>query len=229
MKNREKIASIFLIILALVSVFIVMRGADQGQIAPFGSYPERPAGENAFHDYSVAISYYENYQRELAQENYFDEDLIREVDEEELLGHRPDYFGEQSISKHILREGMFSIQVDDLEDVSDSLDDEVLPDVILQRFEDEGIELMDYDLEKIIEGKRWRISMDDNRYLIEASDDEFEVYVNKFVEDTGAANSITAILWDYRGYDTLGEATVIFVAVAGIAALFRKSEKGDEE
>jgi len=39
--------------------------------------------------------------------------------------------------------------------------------------------------------------------------------------ETGAANTVTSVIWDYRGYDTLGEATVLFTAVAGIAALFR--------
>ena len=47
-------------------------------------------------------------------------------------------------------------------------------------------------------------------------------------EETGAANAVTGILWDFRGYDTLGEATVIFVAVAGVAALFRTSRKEEE-
>lgn len=48
-------------------------------------------------------------------------------------------------------------------------------------------------------------------------------------EGTGATNVVTGILWDYRGYDTLGEATVIFVAVAGVAALFRGARKEEEE
>lgn len=47
-------------------------------------------------------------------------------------------------------------------------------------------------------------------------------------EAVGAANIVTAVLWDYRGYDTIGEATVIFVAVASVAALFRAG-KGEEE
>lgn len=47
-------------------------------------------------------------------------------------------------------------------------------------------------------------------------------------QSTGAANVVTAVLWDYRGYDTIGEATVIFVAVAGIAALFRASKEEEE-
>ncbi len=40
------------------------------------------------------------------------------------------------------------------------------------------------------------------------------------VEDTGALNAISAIILDYRAYDTLGEATVLFVSImATIAAL----------
>ena len=48
-------------------------------------------------------------------------------------------------------------------------------------------------------------------------------------EGTSAANTVTGILWDYRGYDTVGEATVIFTAVAGVVALFRASKDEEEE
>ena len=45
--------------------------------------------------------------------------------------------------------------------------------------------------------------------------------------ETGANNAVTAVVFDYRGYDTLGEATILFTAVTGIVMLFRKlgSEK----
>ncbi len=33
--------------------------------------------------------------------------------------------------------------------------------------------------------------------------------------ESGAANTVTAVVLDYRGFDTLGEVTVLFVAVAG--------------
>ena len=39
---------------------------------------------------------------------------------------------------------------------------------------------------------------------------------------TGAANAVTAILLDYRAYDTLGEATVIFVSIIGAYAILRR-------
>lgn len=35
-------------------------------------------------------------------------------------------------------------------------------------------------------------------------------------------NIVTAVVFDYRGFDTLGEATVLFGAIVGVAALFRR-------
>lgn len=43
--------------------------------------------------------------------------------------------------------------------------------------------------------------------------------------ETGADNSVTAVVFDYRGFDTLGEATVLFTAVAGVIVLFRRRKK----
>lgn len=48
-------------------------------------------------------------------------------------------------------------------------------------------------------------------------------YVKNAVLDTGASNIVSAVLFDYRAFDTLGEATVIYTAVCGVAMLFAKS------
>ena len=40
-------------------------------------------------------------------------------------------------------------------------------------------------------------------------------------EDTGSANVVTSVVWGYRGYDTLGEVTVLFTAVVGVLAVLR--------
>ncbi len=40
--------------------------------------------------------------------------------------------------------------------------------------------------------------------------------------ETGANNGVTAVVFDYRGFDTLGEATVLFTAVAGVIMIFRR-------
>ncbi|MCK8825635.1 hydrogen gas-evolving membrane-bound hydrogenase subunit E [Fuchsiella alkaliacetigena] len=51
-------------------------------------------------------------------------------------------------------------------------------------------------------------------------------YVENAVTDTGAINLVTAILFDYRAFDTLGEATVIFTAASAVAFLAPKKETG---
>jgi multisubunit Na+/H+ antiporter MnhB subunit len=46
--------------------------------------------------------------------------------------------------------------------------------------------------------------------------------INNTQEETGANNGVTAVVFDYRGFDTLGEATVLFTAVAGVIMIFRR-------
>jgi len=46
-------------------------------------------------------------------------------------------------------------------------------------------------------------------------------YLEQGFTETGAANAVTAVLLDFRAYDTLGEATVIFAAVIGAYAVLR--------
>jgi len=48
-------------------------------------------------------------------------------------------------------------------------------------------------------------------------------YIERSIEDTETPNIVTAVLADYRGYDTLGETIVIFAAgLACILILMRK-------
>jgi multisubunit Na+/H+ antiporter MnhB subunit len=47
-------------------------------------------------------------------------------------------------------------------------------------------------------------------------------YLSQTFPKTGAPNAVCAILLDFRGYDTLGEATVIFAGVIGAYVLLRK-------
>ena len=51
-------------------------------------------------------------------------------------------------------------------------------------------------------------------------------YISDAVEKTATPNVVTAVLGDYRGYDTLGETAVIFSAgMACILILRRKRKK----
>ncbi len=47
-------------------------------------------------------------------------------------------------------------------------------------------------------------------------------YINNGLGKTGAGNIVAAIILDFRGYDTLGEATVLFTAVMGVLTVVRK-------
>ncbi|MBK7062317.1 MAG: DUF4040 domain-containing protein [Rubrivivax sp.] len=47
-------------------------------------------------------------------------------------------------------------------------------------------------------------------------------YLNDIQQEVDVPNVVTAVLASYRGYDTLGETTVVFTAGAGVIALLRR-------
>ena len=58
-------------------------------------------------------------------------------------------------------------------------------------------------------------------------------YIEKAQTDTGVPNMVTAVLASYRGFDTLGEVTVIFTAGVGVllligSNLFKRRRDEDE-
>ncbi|MHC4260740.1 MAG: hydrogen gas-evolving membrane-bound hydrogenase subunit E [Planctomycetota bacterium] len=57
----------------------------------------------------------------------------------------------------------------------------------------------------------------------ETPDTAAQRYVEKGLEDTGAANLVASVILDYRAYDTLGEATVLFTSIIGATLSARQS------
>jgi len=49
-----------------------------------------------------------------------------------------------------------------------------------------------------------------------------QTYISRGLQETGAANLVSSIILDFRGYDTLGEATVLFASVIGATVILRK-------
>jgi len=47
-------------------------------------------------------------------------------------------------------------------------------------------------------------------------------YLKEGLPKTGAANIVASVILDYRAFDTLGEATVLFTAVIGVLAVVRR-------
>ena len=41
-------------------------------------------------------------------------------------------------------------------------------------------------------------------------------------EETGSNNIVTGVVFDYRGFDTLGEATVLFTSIVGAFVILRR-------
>lgn len=50
-------------------------------------------------------------------------------------------------------------------------------------------------------------------------------YIEKSLEDTATPNMVTAVLADYRSYDTLGETTVIFTAGVACMLILRNNRR----
>ena len=47
-------------------------------------------------------------------------------------------------------------------------------------------------------------------------------------KETGTNNVVASVVFDYRGFDTLGEATILFTAVTGVLLLLRASKRKEE-
>nr|WP_225444418.1 DUF4040 domain-containing protein [Pseudomarimonas arenosa] len=53
-------------------------------------------------------------------------------------------------------------------------------------------------------------------------------YLNEMPKEIDVPNVVTAVLASYRGFDTLGEVTVVFTAGAGVVALLRRRRKSEK-
>jgi len=50
-------------------------------------------------------------------------------------------------------------------------------------------------------------------------------YIEEGIEDTGATNIVTSVVVNYRGFDTLGEVTVLFIAAIGLGVVLTTSKR----
>jgi len=69
------------------------------------------------------------------------------------------------------------------------------------------------------------IPLDFGSPMMSDMDDYFLQYGQ---EQTGTNNQCTSVTFDYRGFDTLGESTVLFCAVIGAGLMFRRMQAGEE-
>jgi len=53
-----------------------------------------------------------------------------------------------------------------------------------------------------------------------------QYYIENGAYRTGSASIVNAIIWDFRGYDTMGEETVLFTAALGVFLIMRRKQYG---
>ena len=52
-----------------------------------------------------------------------------------------------------------------------------------------------------------------------------QTYISEGLQKTGAANLVSSVILDFRAYDTLGEATVLFTSIIGATVILRRKSK----
>lgn len=74
------------------------------------------------------------------------------------------------------------------------------------------------------------LSRDPSSYDDSTADGAAAAIIQQNLEKTHAVNDVTSIVFDFRGYDTMGEAFILITAVAGsMVILFTHKEKKEKE
>ena len=63
----------------------------------------------------------------------------------------------------------------------------------------------------------------------ETPDAASKAYIAQGLKETGAANIVASVILDFRAYDTLGEATVLFTSIIGATVILRYKAKKSPE
>ncbi len=78
----------------------------------------------------------------------------------------------------------------------------------------------------------YELQQDPSSYDDSTADGAAAAIVQQNLEKTHAVNDVTSIVFDFRGYDTMGEAFILITAVAGSTVILftarKKAEKKEE-
>ena len=82
----------------------------------------------------------------------------------------------------------------------------------------------------------YELQQDPSSYDDSVADGAAAAIVQQNLELTHSVNDVTSIVFDFRGYDTMGEAFILITAVAGTTVIIyngakekKKEESGDEK
>jgi len=68
----------------------------------------------------------------------------------------------------------------------------------------------------------------EQNYDLEKPDGVANIMIRENLKRTRAVNAVTAIVFDYRGYDTLGESFILLTAIAGSVVILKSHKKGSD-
>lgn len=77
----------------------------------------------------------------------------------------------------------------------------------------------------------YELQQDPSAYDDSEADGAAAAIVQQNLEKTHAVNDVTSIVFDFRGYDTMGESFILITAVAGSIVILsnKKKEKKEED
>ena len=73
------------------------------------------------------------------------------------------------------------------------------------------------------------VAADDALINAEATIDIADDIVARNLDETMAANNVAAVVFDFRGFDTLGESFILLTSIAGAFVILAKSHKKKKE
>ena len=75
----------------------------------------------------------------------------------------------------------------------------------------------------------YELQQDPSSYDDSSADGAAAAIVQQNLEKSHAVNDVTSIVFDFRGYDTMGEAFILITAVAGSAVILYNAKKEKKE
>ncbi len=89
-------------------------------------------------------------------------------------------------------------------------------------------------LPKTYDGSKANVTVYELQQNPESYDDSFAdgaaaVIVQQNLATTHAVNDVTSIVFDFRGYDTMGEAFVLLLTISGVIVLLEKTKAEKEQ
>ena len=75
----------------------------------------------------------------------------------------------------------------------------------------------------------YELRQDPSSYDDSTADGAAAVIVQQNLEKTHAVNDVTSIVFDFRGYDTMGESFIMILTVSSVIILLRKTKAEKEK